>query len=128
MHDLILEIDRMLWFAVIAFAVLAVVLSLLTEDTRRPEPDVILYEKEPAKPDLRPKEYKPMETPSRTTGAPVDNAISEYRSAKLRSCEREIEMLEQLKFVESEQTREQTIQDQPEIKQDYDDKKRGLWD
>jgi len=128
MHDLILDIDGMLWFAVIAFTVLAVLLSLLTEDTRRPDPDVILYEKEPAKPDLRPKEYKPMETPGRTAGAPVDNAVSEYWSAKLRSCEREIKMLEQLKFVGSEQTLEQTIQDRPEIKQDYNDKKRGLWD
>ena len=127
MHDLILEIDSILLWAVLAFAILAVVLFLLTEeDDRKPEPHAILYEKEHVIPDARPKEYKPIETPKRTTSIPVDDAVSEYRSAKLQSCAREIEMLERLNLIKG--PRDEPIQKQYEIKGDRGDKKRGLWD
>ena len=134
MHDMILEIDGMLWLAVIAFAILAVVLFLLVkEKDAKIEQTVILGGAVPATPAARPTEYKPTKTPGKAISVPVDNAISEYRSAKLQLCTREIEVLERLTLikgsqVEREQIQEQTIREQPEIKQEHGDKKRGLWD
>lgn len=134
MNDLILEIDGMLWLAVIAFAILAGVLFLLVKEKDVKTEQVIMRDEAvPATPAARPKEHKPIKTPGKTIGVPVDAAISEYQSAKLQSCTREIEVLERLKLikgsqVEREQIQEQTIREQPEIEQDHGDTKRGLWD
>lgn len=130
MHDLILEIDSILWWVVIAFAILAVVLSLLTgeKDVKR-EPDIIIDKAEPIIPHTRPGADKSMGARKKTTSMPADSAaISEYRSAKLRSCAREIKMLEQLNSVTGLQDEPETTQRQPEIKRDQGDKKRGMWD
>jgi len=133
MNDLILEIDGMLWLAVIAFAILAVVLFLLVEENDvKTEQAIMPDEVVPATPDARPNEHKPIKTPGKTIGVPVDTAMSEYQSVKLQSCTREIEVLERLKLikgsqVEREQIQEQTIQEQPEIEQEHGDKKRGPW-
>ena len=65
----------------------------------------------------------------KATSPPVDStAISEYRSAKLRLCAREIETLEGLNLVTVSRVETESTQRQPEIKRDHGDKKRGLWD
>ncbi len=134
MNDLILEIDGMLWLAVIAFAILAGVLFLLVKEKDvKMEQNITRDGAVPATPDARPKEHKPIKMPRKTIGVPVDTAISKYQSVKLQSCTREIEVLERLKLikgsqVEREQIQEQTIREQPEIEQDHGDIKRGLWD
>ena len=130
MHDLILMIDGILWWAVIAFGILAVVLSLLAgEKNVKRAPDIILNKAEPAIPDTRPGADKSIGTRKKATSTPADSAaISEYRSAKLRSCAREIKMLEQLNLVTGSRVEPKTTQRQPEIKRDNGDKKRGIWD
>lgn len=130
MHDLILKIDNILWWAVIAFAILAVVLSLLAgEKGVKRAPDIILNKAEPATPHTRPGADKSIGTRKKTTGTPADSAaISEYRSAKLWSCAREIKMLEQLKFIADSRVEPEPTQRQPEIKQDHGDRKTGMWD
>jgi sensor c-di-GMP phosphodiesterase-like protein len=130
MHDLILEIDSILWWAVIAFAILAVVLSLLAgEKGVKRAPDIILNKAEPATPHTRPGADKSIGTRKKTTGTPADSAaISEYRSAKLWSCAREIKMLEQLNLVTGSWVEPEPTQRQPETKRDQGDKKRGIWD
>ena len=125
MHDLILEIDSILLWVVLAFAILAVVLFFLVKesDVKR-APDTVTD-----RTDTRPEQYKPTKTPKKATRAPVDSAaISKYQSAKLWSCEREIKMLEQLKFIADSRVEPEPTQRQPEIKQDHGDRKTGMWD
>ena len=127
MHDLILDIDSILLWVVLAFAILAVVLFFLVKesDVKR-EPDIVID-----RTDTRPEKYKPTKTPKKATRAPVDSAaISKYQSAKLWSCEREITMLEQLNLIEGSRVELEPSLEPPEIKQehDYDTKKRGIWD
>lgn len=126
MHDLILKIDSILLWVVLAFAILAVVLFFLVKesDVKR-APDTVID-----RTDTRPEKYKPTKTPKKATNIPADSvAISDYRSAKLWSCEREIKMLEQLNLIESRVEPEPSLEP-PEIKQehDYDTKKRGFLD
>jgi len=126
MHDLILKIDSILLWVVLAFAILAVVLFFLVKesDVKRAPGTVI------DRTDTRPEKYKPTKTPKKATNIPADSvAISDYRSAKLWSCEREIKMLEQLNLIESRVEPEPSLEP-PEIKQehDYDTKKRGFLD
>ena len=130
MHDLILVIDSILWWAVIAFAILAVVLTLMAgEKGVKREPDIILNKAEPAIPHTRPGVDTSIGARKKTTSTPADSAaISEYRSAKLRSCAREIKMLERLKLIADSRVEPEPTQRQPEIKQDHGDKKRGIWD
>lgn len=127
MHDLILKIDGILLWAVIAFAILAVVLFFLVKesDVKR-APDTVID-----RTDTRPEKYKPTKTPKKATNIPTDSvAISDYRSAKLWSCEREIKMLEQLNLIGGSQVEPEPSREPPEIKQehDYDTKKRGFLD
>ncbi len=130
MNDLILEIDSYLWWAVIALAVLAVVLSALKSDVKTAgsaEYDIALPPSH--------EEERPAGT-YREMSKPVDTTISEYRSAKLQSCKREIVMLERLRLitdlprVEPEQTPESITREQPETmqKRDHVTKKRGFLD
>ena len=132
MNDLILEIDSYLWWAVIALAVLAVVLSALKSDVktvvRSAEYDITLPPSH--------EEERPAGTYKEPMSKPVDTSISEYRSAKLQSCKREIVMLERLGLitdllrVEPEQTPELITREQPETEQkrDHGTKKRGFLD
>ena len=131
MNDLILEIDSYLWWAVIALAVLAVVLSALKSDVKTAgsaEYDIALPPSH--------EEERPAGT-YREMSKPVDTTISEYRSAKLQSCKREIVMLERLglitdlpRRVEPEQTPGLITREQPETEQkrDHGTKKRGFLD
>ena len=133
MNDLILEIDSYLWWAVIALAVLAVVLSVLKSDVTT---IVRLAEQDITIPPSR-EEERPAGTYKEPMSKPVDTSISEYRSAKLQSCKREIVMLERLglitdlpRRVEPEQTTELITQEPPDTKQkrDHGTKKRGFLD
>ena len=127
MHDLILEIDSILLWVVLAFAILAVVLFFLVKESGvKVEPDIVIDHAE-----ARPRGDKPTKTPRKATRAPVDSAaISKYQSAKLWSCEREIKMLEQLNLIEGSRVEPEPSREPPEIKQehDYDTKKRGFLD
>lgn len=132
MNDLILEIDSYLWWVVIALAVLAVVLSALKSDgktvARSTEYGITL-------PPSR-EEKRPAGTYKEPMSKPVNTTISDYRSAKLQSCAREIVMLERLGLitdllrVEPGQTPELITPEQPETKQkrDHGTKKRGFLD
>lgn len=132
MHDLILDIDSILLWVVLAFAILAVVLFFLGgEKGVKREPDILIDKAEPAIPHTRPGVDKSIGMRKKATRAPVDSAaISKYQSAKLWSCEREITMLEQLNLIEGSRVEPEPSLEPPEIKQehDYDTKKRGIWD
>jgi len=129
MHDLILEIDSNIWLIVIAFGILAVMLSLFVgENDVKREPDLIKNKAEPVIPDAHPREDKTIEINKKTTRGPVDSTISKYQSAKLSSCAREIKMLERLNLVADSRVGPEPTQNQPEIKRDHDDKIRGPWD
>lgn len=127
MHDLILEIDSILLWVVLAFAILAVVLFFLVKESDvKVEAGTVTGHAE-----ARPRGDKPIETPKKATRAPVDSAaISKYQSVKLWSCEREIKMLEQLNLIEGSRVEPEPSPEPPEIKQerDYDTKKRGFLD
>ncbi len=127
MHDLILKIDGILLWVVLAFAILAVVLFFLVKESgMKREPDIVI---DPA--EARPRGDKPTKTPRKATRAPVDSAaISKYQSVKLWSCEREIKMLEQLNLIGGLRVEPEPSLEPPEIKQehDYDTKKRGFLD
>ena len=129
MHDLILEIDSIMWLIVIAFGILAVMLSLFVgENDVKREPDLIQNKAEPVIPDVRPRENKPIGIYKKTTSVPVDSTISKYQSAKLWSCACEIKMLERLNLVADSRVGPEPTHNQPEIKRDHGEKKRGLWD
>jgi len=129
MNELILEIDSYLWWAVIALAVLAVVLSALEGVLKRDAKTVDLAGYDMPQPESRGDE-KPVEIYGRKPSTPVDTTISEYRSLKLRSCEREIAMLERLKFVSDLRVGQEQIHEAAETKQerDHGTKKRGFLD
>jgi hypothetical protein len=129
MHDLILEIDSIVWLIVIAFGILAVMLSLFVgENDVKREPDLMKEMAEPVIPDSPPREDKPIGMYKKKTSAPVDSTISKYQSAKLWSCACEIKMLERLNLVADSRVGPEPTQNQPKIKRDDDDKKRGPWD
>lgn len=127
MHDLILDIDSILLWVVLAFAILAVVLFFLGgEKNVKREPDIVIDRAE-----ARPRGDKPAKKPRKATRAPADSAaISKYQSAKLWSCEREIKMLEQLNLIEGSRVEPEPSPEPPAIKQEHDSdtKKRGFLD
>lgn len=129
MHDLILEIDSIVWLIVIAFGILAVMLSLFVgENDVKREPYLMKEKTEPVIPDAPPREDKTIGMYKKKTSAPTDNTLSKYESAKLWSCACEIKMLERLNLVADSQVGSEPTQNQPKIKRDHGDKKRGLWD
>ncbi len=129
MNDLILEIDSYLWWAVIALAVLAVVLSALEGVLKRDVKTVDLAGYDMPQLESR-RDEKPTEIYGRKPSTPADTTISEYRSLKLRSCEREIAMLEQLNLIKGSRVEQEQIYEAAETmqKRDHDTKKRGFLD
>ena len=129
MNDLILEIDSILWWAVIALAVLAVVLSALEGVLKRDAKTVDMAGHDMPQPESRGDE-KPTEIYGRKPSAAVDDAISEYRSAKLWSCAREIAMLERLNLIKGSRVGQEQICEAAETmqKRDHGTKKRGFLD
>lgn len=134
MNDLILEIDSYLWWAVIALAVLAVALSVLEVVPKKDVKTVDRAEYDIPQPESLGGE-KPAEIYGRKPSTPMDTAIAEYRALKLRSCKREITMLEQLNLIKGsrvgqEQIEPEQIYKAAETKQERDQgaKKRGFLD
>ena len=127
MHDLILEIDSILWWAIIAFAILAVALLVLEAVTKKDVGAIEPAEYDTSQPESL-EDRIPVEINGEKISAHADATISEYRSAKLRLCACELETLEQLKLVTGLQVEPKSTHRQYGIKRDPGDKKRGMWD